>query len=51
MSVDPAVVPAYAEGMETSREYNVVIAPQPEGGFTAFVPALPDVVSGGRQCP
>lgn len=33
--------------METLREYDVVIAPQPDGGFTAFVPALPDVVSEG----
>jgi len=37
--------------METSREYDVVIAPQPEGGFTAFVPALPDVVSEGNTAP
>jgi len=37
--------------METSREYDVVIAPQPEGGFTAFVPALPDVVSEGDSAP
>lgn len=37
--------------METSREYDVVIARQPEGGYTAFVPALPDVVSEGDSAP
>lgn len=37
--------------METSREYDVVIVPQPDGGYTAFVPALPDVVSEGDSAP
>ncbi len=37
--------------METSREYDVVIALQPDGGYTAFVPALPDVVSEGDTAP
>jgi antitoxin HicB len=33
--------------METSREYDVVLALQPDGGYTVSVPALPDVVSEG----
>jgi len=37
--------------VEALREYDVLIAPQPEGGFTAFVPALPDVVSEGDSAP
>lgn len=31
--------------METEREYEVRLEPQPEGGFTVFVPELPDVVT------
>lgn len=27
--------------------YKVILEPQPEGGFTVFVPALPDVVTEG----
>lgn len=28
--------------------YRVVLEPQPEGGYTVFVPQLPDVVSEGE---
>ena len=30
------------------RHFNVVLRPQPEGGFTAIVPALPGCVTYGR---
>jgi antitoxin HicB len=33
--------------MKRSRRYTVVLEPQPDGGFTALVPALPEVVSEG----
>lgn len=33
--------------METSY-YKVIIEPQPEGGFTAYVPKLPGCVSQGE---
>ena len=29
--------------------YNVVLRPEPEGGFTAMVPALPGCVTYGRD--
>jgi antitoxin HicB len=29
-------------------EYTVVLEPQPEGGFTVLVPALPEVVTEGE---
>lgn len=29
------------------QEFDVVLVPQPEGGFTVTVPALPDVVTEG----
>jgi len=28
--------------------YRVILEPQPEGGYTVFVPQLPDVVSEGE---
>ena len=28
--------------------YRVVLEPQPEGGYTVFVPELPDVISEGE---
>jgi predicted RNase H-like HicB family nuclease len=34
--------------MAKDREYEVVLIPQPEGGFTASVPELPDVVTEGE---
>ncbi len=34
--------------MAAEREYEVVLVPQPEGGFTVFVPELPDVVTEGE---
>ncbi len=30
------------------REYEVRLEPQPGGGFTVFVPELPDVITEGR---
>lgn len=30
------------------RRFNVVLRPEPEGGFTAIVPALPGCVTYGR---
>lgn len=33
--------------MSKVRTYRVVLEPQAEGGFTVFVPELPDVVSEG----
>jgi len=33
--------------VSTSITYAVVLEPQPEGGFTVTVPALPEVVSEG----
>ncbi|MDQ3607865.1 MAG: type II toxin-antitoxin system HicB family antitoxin [Actinomycetota bacterium] len=34
--------------METQRDYEVRLEPQPEGGFTVFVPELPDVITEGE---
>ena len=31
-----------------SYHYNIVLRPEPEGGFTAIVPALPGCVTYGR---
>jgi len=31
------------------RRFNVVLRPEPEGGFTALVPALPGCVTYGRS--
>ena len=31
--------------MSDGRDFTVVLEPQPEGGFTVFVPALPEVVT------
>jgi len=28
-------------------QYKIILEPQPEGGYTVFVPALPDVVTEG----
>jgi antitoxin HicB len=30
------------------RRFNIVLRPEPEGGFTAIVPALPGCVTYGR---
>jgi len=35
------------EGMETPRDFNVVLEPQEEGGYTAYVPELRGCVSEG----
>jgi len=33
--------------MEPAREYEVVLSPEPEGGFSVFVPDLPSVATHG----
>ena len=33
---------------KTRYRYNIVLRPEPEGGFTALVPALPGCVTYGR---
>jgi predicted RNase H-like HicB family nuclease len=33
---------------KTRYRYNIVLRPEPEGGFTAIVPALPGCVTYGR---
>lgn len=33
---------------KTRARFNVVLRPEPEGGFTAIVPALPGCVTYGR---
>ena len=33
--------------MEKLEEFEIVLTPQPEGGFTVTVPELPDVVTEG----
>jgi antitoxin HicB len=30
------------------KQYDVLLVPQPEGGFTVYVPDLPDVVTEGE---
>lgn len=34
--------------MDTPREFDVVLEPQPEGGFTVYVPDLPGCISEGE---
>ena len=34
---------------KTRYHYNIVLRPEPEGGFTATVPALPGCVTYGRD--
>jgi predicted RNase H-like HicB family nuclease len=34
--------------METPREFDVVLEPQPEGGYTVYVPDLPGCISEGE---
>jgi antitoxin HicB len=36
---------------KTRYQYNIMLRPEPEGGFTAIVPALPGCVSYGRTLP
>ena len=33
---------------KTRYRYNIILRPEPEGGFTAMVPALPGCVTYGR---
>ena len=35
--------------MDQSRTYTVVLQPEPEGGFTVRVPALPEIVTYGED--
>jgi antitoxin HicB len=34
--------------MDTPRKFDVVLEPQPEGGYTVYVPDLPGCVSEGE---
>lgn len=34
--------------MNHSRQYNIILKPEPEGGFTVLVPSLPGCVSFGE---
>ncbi|MEX2548069.1 MAG: type II toxin-antitoxin system HicB family antitoxin [Chloroflexota bacterium] len=34
--------------MDRQRQYEVVLVPQPEGGFVVSVPDLPDVITEGE---
>jgi antitoxin HicB len=34
--------------MSTEREYEIVLRPEPEGGFSVFVPELPSVATQGQ---
>jgi antitoxin HicB len=36
---------------KTRYRYNIMLRPEPEGGFTAIVPALPGCVTYGRTLP
>lgn len=35
--------------MAETHEYEVILTPQPEGGYTVSVPDLPDVVTEGES--
>lgn len=35
--------------MPASRQFDVVLRPEPEGGFTVRVPALPEIVTFGED--
>ena len=35
--------------MNEEREYEVVLQPEPEGGFSVFVPGLPSVATQGES--
>ena len=35
--------------MDTKRTFSVVLRPEPEGGFTVRVPALPEIVTYGAN--
>jgi antitoxin HicB len=36
-----------SQGMPMSYSFSVILEPQPDGGFTVLVPALPEVVTEG----
>lgn len=36
--------------MTTERRYTIDLRPEPEGGLTVLVPAIPEVVSYGETC-
>jgi predicted RNase H-like HicB family nuclease len=36
---------------KTRYDYNIMLRPEPEGGFTAIVPTLPGCVTYGRTLP
>jgi predicted RNase H-like HicB family nuclease len=35
--------------MEKTLHYNIILRPEPEGGFTVIVPALPGCISYGKD--
>ena len=35
--------------MDLTRTFTIVLEPEPEGGFTVHVPALPEIVSYGND--
>ena len=39
----------YTKSKDSHLRYNVVLRPEPEGGFTVLVPALPGCVTYGRN--
>lgn len=40
---------AYMKSQISSFHYNVILQPEPEGGFTVSVPALPGCITYGRN--
>jgi antitoxin HicB len=40
--------PRKLERMSIGREYEIVLQPEPEGGFSVFVPELPSVATQGK---
>lgn len=39
---------AHNGGMTEQRQYEVILQPEPEGGFSVFVPELPSVATQGE---
>ncbi len=39
---------AESKPMTHSRQYNIILRPEPEGGFTVLVPSLPGCISYGE---
>lgn len=47
-SVDCFVPPRKLGAMNIEREYEIVLQPEPQGGFSVFVPELPSVATQGE---